>query len=45
MSRDDDFWTGLFLVFVIFSFMFLTFYHVHHIADTVYEGFLSSKSL
>lgn len=35
---DDNLWTGFFLVFLLFVFMFLALYHVRHISDSVYEG-------
>lgn len=41
---DDNLWTGIFLVFLLFVFMFLSLYHVRHISDSVYEGFRSSAS-
>ena len=40
---DNDFWTGLFLVFVLFVFMFMTFYNVRYISDAVYEEFVSYR--
>jgi hypothetical protein len=40
---DDNFWTGFFLVFLLFVFMFLTFYNVRRISDSVYEGLMSGK--
>ena len=39
---DDNIWTGLFLVFLLFIVLFLSFYHVRNISDSVYEG-LSEK--
>jgi len=40
---DDNLWTGFFLVFLLFVFMFLALYHVRHISDSVYEGLKASQ--
>jgi len=39
---DNDVWTGFFIIFVVFIFMFMTFYYVKPISDSVYEGFVNA---
>lgn len=40
----DSVWLGLFIAFVLFVFMFLTFYHVGDISNGVYEGLVTLNS-
>jgi len=44
MSVDDNLWTGIFLVFLLFVFMYLALYHLRHISDSVYEGFNATQT-
>lgn len=38
----DDVWTGFFIIFVVFILMFMTFFYVQDISDSLYEGFANS---
>jgi Fe2+ transport system protein B len=40
----DNVWTGLFIAFILFLLMFLTFYHVGDISDRMYEGLTTQKN-
>ncbi len=42
---DNDYWTALFLVFLAFLFMFVSFYNIRNISDTVYEGFADRNKI
>ena len=42
---EDNFWTALFLVFLLFVFMFLAFFHLRTISESVYEGITTRKNV
>jgi len=42
---DNDYWTALFLVFLAFLFMFVSFYNIRNISDAVYEGLSTQNKI
>ena len=42
---DNDVWSGLFLAFLLFVCMFLSFSHLPAVSDSIYEGLCAQKIL
>lgn len=41
-TGSDDLWTGFFMIFVVFILMFMTFFYIQPISDSLFEGFVAS---
>jgi len=42
---DNDLWTALFLVFLLFVLMFLSFSQARALSDSIYEGLCAKEIL